>query len=324
MPVVRIPGVGKTPDLSPQHADRLLELVAMLDRPPIDLTAPAQQEILTGYPDWGYDDGTWTGLAGNPRAWEDLNALELARQAEDAVPLPVNAEERMAHLMGRAARRTYTPQGAAAWEFSGHGQGSTTGMPTCGTADEYGYCMQRFHAPGCGSTADPFTAQALRPQMAALAQRPWMDADGRVWQDREHGSNMALVDHLESMTGQRLGDVSPFETGKARREVTQVDRPVVIGDPDFPEIAPVPVPAAAARTAAALLAQAGITTYASGQAQRDAQRAEHARQKARLGRPRHADFRADLSNQVPRETRLRAVGDPPWNGSLPVYTRSAA
>jgi len=131
------------------------------------------------------------------------------------------------------------------------------------------------------------------------------------------------TDHVEAATGIRLGDVSLLETGRARREVAAVQRPQVFGDPDDPDAMPLPFPAATARTAAALAAQAGIGTAASHQAQQAAWRREHDLQTARLGRPRHLDY-AEFSNPAPRETGLVQFGDPPLFGSLQVYSRAGA
>jgi hypothetical protein len=158
--------------------------------------------------------------------------------------------------------------------------------------------------------------------MADLAQRPWMDADGRVWQDREHGSNMTLLDHMEAMTGIRLGDANPYAV-RPRRDVTQVQRPVVLGDPDFPHIAPVAVPAGTARTAELLARQAGIPTSASHQEQHAAAVREHDRQAARYRGPRHADYQ---DHTAPRRRAVQLVnyGDEPWNGSLQVLTLAGA
>lgn len=197
-------------------------------------------------------------------------------------------------------------------------------MPTCGTADDLGYCMERFHAPGCGSAASPDITEALRPQLEQLVMRPYLGEDGQPWLDQEYGSPMTLTDHLEAASGIRLGDVGLFETGRSRREVAQVQRPQVFGDPDDPDAMPLDIPADTARTAAALAAQSGIATSASHQAQQAAWKAQHARQAARLGSPRHADYAADLSNPVPQGTGPVAFGDEPWNGSLQTYTRAGA
>ena len=103
-----------------------------------------------------------------------------------------------------------------------------------------------------------------------------------------------------------------------------MQRPLTFGDPDDPDAMPLDIPAATARTAAALASQSGIQTSADHQAQRAAWHDEHARQAARIRPPRHADYRADLSNPAPRETGLAAFGDEPWNGSLQTYTRAGA
>src|SRR6266581_9719298 len=102
----------------------------------------------------------------------------------------------MAYLLGRAARGTLTP-GNSAFEFASPSTprdhlgrwkmgtagslGAVTGQENCGASDEYGHCIERFHAAGCGSIADPFTADAVRPQMRDMAARPLADASGRRW-----------------------------------------------------------------------------------------------------------------------------------------------
>lgn len=133
---------------------------------------------------------------------------------------------------------------------------------------------------------------------------------------------MSLTDHLEAMTGIRQGDVGLFETGRTRREVAQVQRPYVLGDPDDPDAIPADIPAHTARLAAALAAQGGIETSADHRAQRAARRDEHDRQAARIRPPRHADY---AEHAVPHRQgiELANVGDEPWNGSLPVYAAGA-
>jgi hypothetical protein len=265
------------------------------------------------------DDG-YAELAEFSQAWEDVNALELARLTEDAEPLAVRTEDRIARALERIEAGTFTPR---VYGFAAPGEGSTSGMPTCGPAGDFGYCMNRHHDPSCGSTADTFVAESLRPQMADLAHRPHLDEDGLPWIDAEFGSMMTLTDHVEAMTGIRLGDADPYAV-RPRRELIAAARTQVWGDPDDPDSVPMPFSADTAATAAALAAQSGISTYASTAPQRDAYRAEHARQAARLGTPRHADFRADLSNPVTRERGLAAFGDEPWNGSLQTYSRAGA
>jgi hypothetical protein len=282
---------------------------------------------MLGYddPPQDYDDGSYAALAEYGQAFDLANEAELVRQAEDSVPLPVRSEDRMAWDLDRAARRTLTPQGQFAYGLAnGPGYGSTTGEPTCGpVVPGTNYCMNKNHEHGCGSAATPDIVEALRGEMQLKAHRPLLDEDGQPWLDARYGSPMTATDHVEALTGQRQGDVDPYRV-RPRRELITAARRAVFGDPDDPDGLPLPVSASTARTAAALARQASITTYASGQAQRDAYRAEHARQAARLGRPRHMDYRTDLSNQAPRETGLTAVGDPPWNGSLQAYTRGAA
>ena len=240
---------------------------------------------------YGLAAGDEAALAEFSRVWELANEAELVRQAEDAEPAIRRAtgtsptEDRLARALDRITAGTYTPQGPAAYGLASPAYGTVTGEQTCGVADDLGYCMERFHAPGCGSLADPEAAGALRPVMERTAHRPYMDESGQVWYDQQFGSAMSLVDHVEASTGIRLGDVSPFETGRARREVAQVQRPQVFGDPDDPDGMPLGIPASTARTAAALAAQGGIQTTAGHREQQAAWRREHDRQAARYRPP---------------------------------------
>jgi hypothetical protein len=267
--------------------------------------------------------GDEAALAEFGRAWDLANEAELVRQAEDAEPLAVRSEDRLTVALGRIGRGTFTPQGPHAYGLASPGYGTVTGEPTCGVADDLGYCMERFHSPGCGSAATPDITEALRPELEMRAMRPHLGEDGQPWLDRQFGAPMTLTDHIEAASGIRLGDVSPFETGRTRREVAAVQRPQVFGDPDDPDAMPLPVAASTARTAAALAAQGGIATTADHAEQRAAWRREHDRQAARYRPPRHADY-AESSNPMHRETGLAQFGDEPWNGSLPVYSRGAA
>lgn len=265
--------------------------------------------------DYGYAE-----LAEFSRTFDLANEIELVRQAEDAEPPAPRTEDRIATALARIEAGTFTPR---IYGFASPGEGTVTGMPTCGPADEYGYCMNRHHAIGCGSTADTFVAELLRPQMADLAQRPHLDEYGLPWIDAEFGSAMTLTDHIEAATGIRLGDAAPYAV-RPRRELITAARPQVYGDPDDPDAVPLPFPEDTMATAAALAAQAGIQTPADAQAQRAAWVYENTRQTARIRPPQHPDYRADLSNPAPRETRLAQFGDEPWNGSLPVYMAGAA
>ena len=282
-------------------------------------------------PAWSYDGDSYelaaqeAALAEFSRTFELANEIELTRQAEDAEPLAVRTEDRIATALGRIGRGTFTPQGYAVREFASPGYGTVTGEQTCGVSDDLGYCMERFHAPGCGSAATPDITEALRPELEMRAHRPHLAEDGEPWIDARFGSPMTLTDHIEAATGVRLGDASLWESHRGqRRELVTPARPQVFGDPDDPDGMPLGVPAATARTAAALAAQGGIETTADHAGQRAAWRREHDRQAARHRPPRHPDYAADLSNPMPRERGLARFGDEPWNGSLPVYSRGAA
>src|SRR5689334_13724514 len=123
-----------------------------------------------------------------------------------------------------------------------------------------------------------------------IAVRPHLDEDGLPWIDQEFGAPMTLTDHIEALTGQRLGDASLWEAHRGqRRELASPARPQVYGDPDDPDAIPLPFPASTAATVAALAAQAGIQTTADVREQQAAWRREHDRQAARLRGPRHAD-----------------------------------
>ncbi len=233
------------------------------------------------------------------RVHDQVNALELARQAE---PMPVRAEDRVKHLLDRVRP---APGG-----YSLASQGGITGMATCGpVVPGTDYCSNTTHEAGCGSSGDPAAAEALKPQMRQIAERPYADANGRIWADRQHNAPMSLIDHAEASLGIRLGDKSLFETGKARREVVQARRTPVYGDPDTPGSGQ-RFSASTMRTAQALAdaSRGMLSTSADVARQQAAYKAQHARLAARNGKPRHADY-ADLSNPVHRDTRLVPVGN---------------
>ncbi len=298
--------------------------------PAFDLSTSAVASRL-GYDDAGIDAITQASLPPNygdghaelaefDRVFQLSNETELTRLAEDAVPLPVRAEDRMAYLVGRAGRRTLTPQGQFAYGLANTPDpmaATTDGVP-CGFIDATGRCGERYHAAYCNALATPFIAENLKPQMERIAHRPHLDENGRTWQDPEYGSHMSLLDHLESMTGQRLGDVGLFETGRSKRQVVQAKRSQVFGDPDDPDAMPLEVSASTARTAERLARQSGIQTSAGVREQQTAWKQQHQRLQARIGKPRSADYSADLSNPVHQATGL-AQFEASLLGSLPVY-----
>jgi hypothetical protein len=339
----RVPGLGawSPVDMSNSGGQVIIDLSNAAwwgePGPSLDLAASAVGARLGAAPQYGDadidaiiaaslpQDYGHTELAEFDWVFQLANETELARLAEDAVPLAARTEDRLARALDRIEAGTYTPRGQAAWGFAAHGEGTVTGMPTCGSSDEYGYCRERYHAPGCGSTAGPDIVENLRPQLERIALQPHLGDDGRVWHDRQFGSPMTLTDHIEASTGIRLGDKSLWERDLRdargnRREVAQVQRPQVFGDPDDADALPLPVAASTARTAEALARQAGLPTSASHQEQHAAAVREHDRQAARYRGPRHMDYRTDLSNPAPRDTGLTQFGDAPWNGSLPVYS----
>jgi hypothetical protein len=172
----------------------------------------------------------------------------------------------------------------------------------------------------------PDITEALRGQLEMTALRPLLAEDGQPWLDARFGSPMSATDHIEALSGVRLGDASLFESHRGhRRELVSQARQQVFGDPDDPDAIPLPFPAQTARTVAALAAlaaQAGIQTTASHQAQQAAWAAQHARQAARYKPPRHLDYQ-DHASPARRAVELANFGDEPWNGSLPVYAAGA-
>lgn len=196
-------------------------------------------------------------------------------------------------------------------------------MATCGPAPD-GYCMNRYHEHGCGSAATPDIVEQLKPQLEMMAARPHLGPDGQPWLDQEYGSPMTLLDHVESQLGVRLGDASLWESHRGqRRPLAQAQRPLVHGNPDDPDAVPLPFPADTMATAAALAAQAGISTSADAQAQQAAWVREHDRQAARYRGPRHMDWQEHTA-PARQAIQLSQVGDEPWNGSLPVYSLAGA
>lgn len=78
-------------------------------------------------------------LSGVSAAIELAGRTAQVRHAEDAAGMPMHSEDRMAHLLSRAARGTYLP----AHVPSEHG---------CGPLDELGRCGSRYHAGTCFET----------------------------------------------------------------------------------------------------------------------------------------------------------------------------
>jgi hypothetical protein len=180
----------------------------------------------------------------------DLAAeAEMTRQAEDAAPMPAEAEARLSYLLDRCRRGTYTPSsyqmanpasGAAAalahhrWASAqpDYANAVIPGSP-CGEPDLTGRCMERYHQHGCSAIASPDIATVLQSGGAydRLASQPWLDDNHRLWQD-QHGSAMTLADHLRAASGTRRTP-EPF-TGQRSREVPQAQRQARYGDPDDP------------------------------------------------------------------------------------------
>lgn len=174
---VIIPGFGKTSDMHSEYVDRLYQLVAKLDRPAIDLSNPDQLsdadleraiDDLLAEPDVHYaDPSPAIGLANSygdfTREFELATAQAQAAAEAAARPLPKRSEDRVAELVGRLEQGAYSANhrarhlvrhGAAGSLHEAHDQlrvrglanpGGVTGAPTCGPADDLGYCSERFH-----------------------------------------------------------------------------------------------------------------------------------------------------------------------------------
>jgi len=304
---VRIPGFGTTQELGSEGVSRLSRLVASLDRP-IDLTAPAQREILTGYASRsGYGDldaVTRPYLTEFSNTFQMVSDTELARIEQDAMPQPRRTEDRIATALDRIQEGTYVPRGQFAWEFASPDRASLTGLGTCDVADDLGFCRATTHQPGCGSAIGPEIVETVQDHLRDRALQGFADSTGRFWRD-QYGSPATMTDFIEAGSGIRLADADPY-SARPRRELARIERPVVYGDPDTPGSGR-PFPAATMRTAQRLAdaSRGMLSTSADVARQRDAWAAQHGRLKARIGSPRHADFRgAELSNPVHRDTRL--------------------
>ena len=111
------------------------------------------------------------------------------------------------------------------------------GQETCGAADEFGHCIEPYHAADCGSLADTATAEALQDHMRAVAGEVALDSRGRAWLD-QYGEPMTNTDHVRAALGVRQPSGSLFEQGpggglvSSRPEVPAAQRQVVVGDPD--------------------------------------------------------------------------------------------
>ncbi len=252
-----------------------------------------------------------------------------------------STEDRLARAYARVARGTY---GAAALQFSnpsaaarelarvrwgGIQPGTVTGRPACGAVDEFGYCVEPDHSPGCGSLATTEIGEALRDSgaYARLAARPFTDANGRQFTD-QFGQPLTATGHLEAATGERLGNGSVFETGYGARELLAPQRQAVFGDPDDPHDSGAHVPHTTAATVAAYRAQAGLgsSTSAADARERYTDRRTAALVDAmtRGGAVARPDDRWDMNTRRERvraergSGTLEAVGDGE-NGALPQY-----
>lgn len=241
------------------------------------------------------------------------------RLDQDALPAARRSEDRLQDALSRVAAGTYTYSSPAVYGFASPAQGAVTGTATCGPATPEGYCMNMFHEGGCGSAATPDIIEGLRADgvFERKAMSPVTDSRGLEWRDAQYGSPMTMTDHIEALTGQRLGDADPYSV-RPRRELVSPARPAVYGDPDDPHAAPGGIPGSTAATAAALARQIGVRTAADTRADREAAVRQHDRWLSKMGPPRHADYR-EFSNPVHKERELVQVNDP-WNGSLPAYT----
>jgi tetratricopeptide (TPR) repeat protein len=230
------------------------------------------------------------GYSGMSQALDNSMALELARAtrqeaqaAEAARPPSRNAYDRVQDAYRRVGQGTYvmdfaTPGSqagrdlAAARWASQRGMGGTTGSPTCGPSDPYGYCIERYHAPGCGSSADPaIMSDELRGLMSARTSSPLIDSNGRTgWQTSE-GRPAGLSDYIETMTGVPSRQPGLFESQR-RRQPVSIERQQYLGDPDTGTGTPMPrTTQDAARDIASQLGLSQPTASGTRQQARDRQ-----------------------------------------------------
>ena len=189
-------------------------------------------------------DDTEPGWRSFSAAFDAANDIELARQDRGRRAAGRCAtEDRIARALERITAGTYTPHGPHAFGLASPGYGTTTGEPTCGPADDLGYCMERYPRPRLRPAATPDITEALRPELEQLAHRPYLGEDGEPWLDRQFGSPMTLTDHLGGRQRHPAWAMSPSSRPAAtRREVAQVQRPQVFGDPDDPDAMPLAHP----------------------------------------------------------------------------------
>jgi hypothetical protein len=182
------------------------------------------------------------------------------------------------------------------------------------------------HLAGCASVWTPDDALHLADAYRIAAAEPTADARGRVYES-QHGELMTLAQHMEAATGQRLlrdGD-GLFESGRPRREVTVPHREMVVSDPDDPDARPQPFSWGTRETAAAAMAQMGLTP-ATASRERDRYRAQRDAAISRLALSRPARLPHPDWGESTRERAARLnsavvpvqVNDPVM-GSLPAY-----
>jgi hypothetical protein len=118
----------------------------------LDLESPVMegdQTAVTPQPEFAQLSATFNGM----------QALELARQQQDAAPLPRRDEDKLAVALSRVGSGTYVP----AAEFS---NAAPAGFGLCGPADDFGRCSAAYHALTCPIL--PTLASPARP-----TPRPW-------------------------------------------------------------------------------------------------------------------------------------------------------
>jgi hypothetical protein len=235
--------------------------------------------------------------------------------AEDAAPPPRSAEARLARSLGRIARGTYQPAGAL--EFASPSSaarelgrrrwqvtqpGPVTGRANCGASDEFGHCIEPYHAAGCGSIASTEIAEALRDSgaYARLASQPFADANGRHWAD-QFGRPVTAAGHIEAAAGERLGGGAAFESGYGKRDLISPQRQARFADYDDPEDPGGGVPYETAALAGAVQAQARLAGRdAAWERERHAERRTEAAVSAALsgrGLARRPDDAFDVTSR---------------------------
>lgn len=272
-----------------------------------------------------------TQLSQIEQAIEMSNLADELRVLEDAEPLPTRSEDRLAHLLGRIGRGSYTPQPQPGYAPAHHldpgHPGPVTAQGNCGPSDPVGgYCMSRYHTAHCGSLSTTEMAEAVKAPLRGSAYEPLIGPGGVPFTD-QHGQAATLRDAVEASMGERIGREHVFE-GHPRRELTAIQRQVVLGDQDNPD-GDLPMPDSTRQAARALASRLGLAGP-DVSARREQARAQRDRvieaQRLASGGRRALGTGETMQERAQRVSKP-AVGelvkvDDGVSGSLPVYRRA--